>query len=74
MQRYGNTDGDSGVQAYESGSDYIRVTFKDGSTYTYTYGSAGAEHIEQMKRLAARGDGLNSYIMKNVKKAYASKS
>lgn len=73
MQRYGNVDGDSGVQAYEAGDDFIRVQFKDGSIYRYTNSSAGSNHISEMKRLAANGNGLNSYIMKNVKKAYESK-
>lgn len=73
MQKYRNIYGDSGVSEYEVGPDFIRVKFRDGSVYMYTYGSAGAHHIEQMKILAASGDGLNSYLMKNVRNSYSSK-
>lgn len=69
-QEYADPDGDSSVDAYEIGEDYIRVRFSDGSVYLYTYASAGAPHIERMKELARSGDGLNSYIMNNVKYDY----
>lgn len=73
MERYKDIDGDSGVAAYEIGTDYIRVQFSDNSVYLYTYTSAGANNIEQMKKLAASGDGLNAFINKNVRKKYAKK-
>jgi len=62
MQNYRDYDNDSNVKAYEPGDDYIVVEFKDGSRYTYTYSSAGSHNIEEMKGLASRGDGLNSFI------------
>jgi hypothetical protein len=71
MERYRNLGGDSGVIAYEIGSDFIRVQFSDGSVYLYTYASAGSHNIEHMKQLARHGRGLNSFIMRNVRKAYA---
>lgn len=70
MERYSDIDRDSGVVKYEAGSDFIRVQFSDGSQYLYTYSSAGRHHIERMKQLAQRGDGLNAYINKHAKKAY----
>jgi len=73
MQRYKNLGGDSGVSAYEIGNDYIKVEFLGGSLYLYNYNSAGRHHIDTMKQLAHAGEGLNSYINRNVKKAYASK-
>ena len=73
MKRYSDIDRDSGVVAYEYGDDFIRVAFQDGGVYLYTYASAGANHIERMKKLADRGDGLNEYINDYVKKAYARK-
>lgn len=73
MERYRNVDGDSGVAAYEIGSDFIRVQFTTGAVYLYNYASAGAANIEQMKRLAAAGDGLNAFINKNVRTSYARK-
>ena len=73
MQSYGNLSGDSGVLAYEIGRDYIRVQFRNG-TYLYDYGSTGQQNIEEMKILATRGRGLNTFIDKYVRKKYASKS
>jgi hypothetical protein len=73
MERYKDIDGDSRVAGYEIGPDYIRVKFSDGSVYLYTYASAGSNNIEEMKRLAAAGEGLNAFIIKNVRKRYAKK-
>lgn len=74
MERYKNLGGDSSVIGYETGLDWIKVQFNDGWIYLYTYQSAGRENIEQMKKLAISGQGLNSFIMRHVRKAYASKS
>ena len=71
MEKYKDLDGDSGVVAYEIGSDSITVEFGKGATYLYNYESAGSSHIEKMKELAVKGDGLNRYINKYVKKLYA---
>lgn len=73
MERYKNLGGDSGVVAYEIGPDFIRVQFSDGAIYLYTYASAGSHNIEQMKQLATRGQGLNTFINTTVRKAYARK-
>ena len=54
-------------------SDAITVEFKGGSLYRYTYASAGKDAIEAMKVLARSGDGLNSYIRRNVYRDYAAK-
>ena len=71
MDPYRNVGGNSGVVAYESGSDFIRVQFSSGSVYLYTYESAGAENIEEMKELASKGEGLNSFINIAVRHYYA---
>jgi hypothetical protein len=73
MERYRNLGGDSSVVAYEIGHDFIRVQFSDGAIYLYTYASAGSQNIEHMKQLARQGQGLNSFIIRNVRKAYARK-
>ena len=73
MQPYHDIDGDSGVAGYECGADYIRVQFEDGGLYLYTDASAGRVHVAQMKLLAARGDGLNAYITRYVRRRYARK-
>lgn len=73
MEVYKDIDGDSGVSAYEIGEDFIRVRFKTGAQYLYTYQSAGRHKIEEMKRLAKSGDGLNAFINIRVKKNYERK-
>jgi hypothetical protein len=73
MENYKNLSGDSGVKAYELGSDSITVEFNDGKVYQYTYQSAGRENVESMKKLAVAGKGLNSFISREVKERYAVK-
>ena len=73
MTRYKDKDNDSGVVAYKYGDDFIRVRFKSGDTYLYTYESAGAKNVERMKILAKEGEGLNAFINTNVRKLYARK-
>lgn len=71
MERYRNSGGDSGVSAYEIGSDYITVKFSGTARiYRYSYRKAGLNHVETMKQLAQSGSGLNSYINKHVKNLY----
>ena len=71
MERYRNSGGDSGVSAYEIGSDYIIVKFSGTArTYRYSYRKAGQNHVENLKRLAKSGSGLNSYINRYVKNLY----
>ncbi len=73
MTLYKNIGRDSGVRSYQIQSNTISVTFTSGVTYVYNYGSAGKEHIENMKELAQNGRGLNSYINKYVKNRYSKK-
>lgn len=69
QKKYRDRDNDSGVQSYEIGSTYIKLIFKSSrKVYEYTYAKEGQRHIENMKRLAQAGDGLNSYINKHVRK------
>ncbi len=75
MEPYANLGGDSNVVAFEIGPDRITVQFASGRQrfYTYTYASAGRDHVEHMKELARRGQGLNSYIGTSVRNLYESK-
>lgn len=73
MERYSNFGGDSGVVGYESGDDYIRVQFSDGSVYLYTYNATGEAWVEHMKQLADNGQGLNEFINRTVKKSFERK-
>lgn len=75
MPQYRDVDGDSGIIGYEYGQDWIEVEFEKGANrfYRYTYLSTGSDHVEKMKRLADAGEGLNSYINRQVARRYASK-
>ena len=73
MERYKDLDGDSGVHSYEIGDGCIVVRFEKGGKYKYTDEKPGKEHVDEMQRLAASGNGLNAYINKHVRKNYAEK-
>jgi hypothetical protein len=62
VERYRNLSGDSGVEAFEIGPDFIAIRFRLGAVYWYTRASVGAAHLDEMKRLASRGKGLSTYI------------
>ena len=71
MEKYKDINGDSGIDSYFIGDDYIDVKFeKTSKMYRYSYRSAGESYVEEMKRLAKQGDGLNSFINTKVKYLY----
>lgn len=72
MERYRNLSGTSGVSGYEIGTDYIRVAFtKTSKIYSYSdNGKAGRFHVDNMKRCALNGSGLNTYINNYTKNLY----
>jgi hypothetical protein len=69
MQAYKNLGGDSNVEAYKCQSDSITIKFMSGKDqfYLYNHIRPGAVHVEQMKALAAAGQGLNSYVSRNLR-------
>jgi hypothetical protein len=73
MEHYRNLNGNSDVLSYEIGRDSIEVEFRDGSLYLYNYATTGQTIVDHMKALAIAGSGLNSFISKTVRKAYAAK-
>lgn len=73
MISYGNKGGDSGILGYEIQEESIIIYFPKSVKYLYTYDSAGAYNIEEMKSLPLRGEGLNAFINRNVKTKYHSK-
>ncbi|RYY89978.1 MAG: hypothetical protein EOO15_04480 [Chitinophagaceae bacterium] len=73
MNNYLNVGRKSGVRAYQVGVDYIDVMFSDRSLYRYDYSVAGMAHVQEMKRLASLGSGLNSYINRFVKFKYTAR-
>jgi hypothetical protein len=73
MPRYKNLSGESGVLAYEIGDRSITVRFTGGDRYLYTDGSAGAENIAEMQRLATLGTGLSTFISQVIRDRYERK-
>lgn len=73
MEKYLNKSGNSGIDAFDIGSNYINVLFTGGGVYLYNYHVTGREHVEKMKLLARKGEGLNRYISKFVADNYARK-
>jgi hypothetical protein len=62
METYKNLSGNSGVESFEIGPDFVRVQFHDKPSYLYTDQSVGHENVEEMKRLARAGTGLSTFI------------
>lgn len=73
MTPYARLSGSSGVSAYEEAPRKIKVQFVDGRVYTYSYASTGRQHVENMKLLARRGQGLSTYISQHVREHYESR-
>jgi hypothetical protein len=73
MHKYDNANRDTGVVAYDLGTEDITIQFRDGTIYLYSYTSAGRAAIDQMKILAKKGAGLTTYINQHVKNKYEAK-
>lgn len=72
MISYKNLGGNSGVVAYESGTDYIKLRFqRSRKIYVYDAAAPGRTHVERMKKLASAGRGLATYVSQNVKRNYS---
>ena len=75
MTPYKNLSFNSPVQAYELHETYMIVEFikpnkKGYKYYRYGYIKPGTHELEQMKMLAKQGQGLASYISREVGKDY----
>lgn len=71
MKKYADKTGNSGVESFAILPEAIKVKFKySEEIYEYSYASAGKKHIENMKNLALKGDGLSTYISQNVSEDY----
>nr|WP_024892095.1 hypothetical protein [Luteimonas huabeiensis] len=66
MHRYADRSGRSGVSAYALLPDALLVRFADGGLYLYDAERPGARHVARMRRLAAEGEGLATYISRHV--------
>ena len=73
MPAYANLSRRSGVKSYVFGVGFIEVTFKDNSTYRYSYQATGRTRVDEMINRARAGYGLNRYIVKQVGSAFESK-
>lgn len=75
MQRYKNLGGQSNVLAFELLENGIIVQFNDHTQYTYQSVKVGGGNLSEMKRLAALGQGLNSFINRTptVRHGYSQK-
>ena len=73
MKKYGNIHGNSGVIAYETGTDFIRICFQGNETYLYNEIKPGKAKVDQMKLLAEKGQGLSTFISQYVKNQYYKK-
>jgi hypothetical protein len=73
FKRYQSRRGDSGVTRYASGPDYIVVEFKSNEAYRYDYSAPGRDAVETMKQLAETGEGLTTFINREVGANYAEK-
>ena len=67
MTPYGN--GTSGITGYniDPADNYMEIEFANGGIYTYMKRNVGEVNFAVMKALAIAGNGLNSYINKNVR-------
>lgn len=73
MTVYQNKGHDSGITQFETGTNSITVYFSDGSAYLYNATAPGVQMVAEMTKLAHSGEGLNSYINRNVRANYAAK-
>ena len=72
MTPYQNLSGRSGVSEFTIGPDFIKIRFISKSdVYVYDASKPGANHVGNMKKLAAEGRGLATYVSKNIRKRYA---
>ena len=62
MQPYVDQSGKSGILEYDLLADSILVRFRNGALYEYPEVRIGRDHLNEMKRRAAEGRGLATYI------------
>ncbi|MFT3780694.1 MAG: hypothetical protein QM790_01675 [Nibricoccus sp.] len=70
FQKYDGAHDGSGVIAYAIGTDYIVLEFRDQEFYLYSHKKPGRQHVQALKRLAAEGSGLATYINQHVRANY----
>jgi hypothetical protein len=73
MEIYKNLGGDSSVVGYELADNNIKIKFCDGAVYLYDGVNTGRMNVEEMKKLAVKGQGLNGFINRYIRNNYAAK-
>ena len=72
MEPYRNRSRTSPITGFEIADSFIDVHFRGAGTYRYSYRRPGKTHVDRMKRLARKGEGLTSYINRYVRGHYES--
>lgn len=73
MEKYKNLSGESNITSYLIDENSITILFNDGGFYLYSTMKVGLANMNQMKKLALQGHGLNGFINKNVRKLFDKK-
>lgn len=73
MKPYKNLSANSGIKAYETLPDGIKIEFADGSVYLYNTANPGLREVKVMKALAKKGIGLTTFINQQVRENFAKK-
>ena len=73
MKRYEDRSGRGGITGYEDLPEGIILDFKYQDRYLYDYTKPGKEHVEEMKKLAGKGEGLTTYVNQHVRDNYRKK-
>jgi hypothetical protein len=66
MEEYKNLSGREPIEGFDIESSWIDVQYKDSAVYRYSHITPGREHVERMKDLARKGEGLADYISANI--------
>ena len=71
MEAYRNLGGTSGVLAFQIEPGRIRIQFRNApKVYSYSDRIINPQKVDDMKRLAALGQGLGSYINEHADVRY----
>jgi len=66
MEQYKNLSGQEPIGSFDIESSWIDVQYNDSAVYRYSHITPGREHVEQMKALARKGEGLADYISTHI--------
>lgn len=77
MEEYQNLSGQSNVESYLCGPNFIAVVLKDAGEqnhFLYDSHKPGLHAVEKMQHLARSGQGLGTYIQETHHLSYARKA